>query len=233
MRLRTLVSTRTGGVSRPPYDQANLSTAVGDDPAAVAENRHRLLGRLGLPRAAYMEQVHGAAVAVLAEPPAGPVPGVDGLVTAVPGLALVVLVADCVPVLLTDPVAGLVAVAHAGRRGVALGVVPATLAAMVTAGARPADIEAILGPAICGACYEVPAATQEEVAAAVPATRCTTRWGTPGLDLRAGLAAVLAGAGVMKVRRTAACTLESPAEYFSHRRGSPTGRFAGVAAVTG
>jgi YfiH family protein len=174
-----------------------------------------------------MDQVHGAAVAVVDAPRQGKVPDTDALVTATPGLVLCVLVADCVPVLLADPEAGVVAAVHAGREGVRKGVVPAALAAMAELGARPATTSALLGPAICGACYEVPAAMRAEVARVAPAAAVRTRRGTPGLDLRAGVAELLRGAGVAQVVHDPRCTAEDRF-LFSHRRDGVTGRQAGV-----
>jgi YfiH family protein len=218
-----LVTDRAGGVSPAPFDTFNLGDHVGDDTAAVAENRRRLQRAVGAP-VRYMTQVHGADVATV-RAAHGPPPEADALVTDLAGVALAVLVADCVPVLLTSPRA--VGVAHAGRRGTASAVVPAAVAAMCALGADPADIEARLGPAVCGACYEVPAPMQAEMVAAVPAARATTRAGTPGLDLRAGIAAQLAAAGVARVAVSGRCTAEDAACY-SYRRDGETGRFAGV-----
>jgi hypothetical protein len=98
---------------------------------------------------------------------------------------------------------------------------------MTAAGADPAAITALIGPGICGQCYEVPAQLRDEVAAAVPATHCTTRNGTPGLDLRAGIAAQLAAAGVRQVQADGRCTAEDP-DLYSYRRDGVTGRFAGL-----
>jgi YfiH family protein len=140
---------------------------------------------------------------------------------------LCVLVADCVPVLLADAEAGVVAAVHAGREGVRQGVVPAALAAMRDLGARPGTTTALLGPAVCGADYEVPAAMQAEVAEVAPAAAVRTRRGTPGLDLRAGLDALLRAAGVAQVVHDPRCTVEDR-RLFSHRRDGVTGRQAGV-----
>ncbi|TDD62586.1 polyphenol oxidase family protein, partial [Actinomadura rubrisoli] len=164
-----------------------------------------------------------------AEPPApsgGGLDPVDAIVTTVPGLALAVLVADCAPVLLADPAAGVVGAAHSGRPGTAAGVVPALVKRMCERGADPARIAAAIGPAACGGCYEVPAVMRDEVAAVVPAAYATTSKGTPGLDIRAGIAAQLAAEGVADVRVDPRCTIESP-ELFSYRRDGRTGRFAG------
>jgi YfiH family protein len=202
---------------------------VGDDPDDVAANRARAAREIGVPaeRLVWMRQVHGAGVTVVDGPQAGPVADTDALVTATPGLVLCVLVADCVPVLLADPVAGVVAAVHAGREGVRQGVVPAALAAMTRMGARPAAVSVLLGPAVCGACYEVPAPLQGEVAKTAPAAAVRTRRGSPGLDLRAGLAALLDAAGVAEVATDPRCTAEDP-QLFSHRREGVTGRQAGL-----
>ncbi|MDQ6874093.1 MAG: peptidoglycan editing factor PgeF [Actinomycetota bacterium] len=230
-RVRRLVTTRAGGASRPPYDGFNLGRSCGDDPVAVQANRAQLAGAIGLTpdRLVFMRQVHGAAVHVVQAAPATPPLG-DGLVTSRPGLALVALAADCVPVLMADRSSGVVAVAHAGRRGAAAGIATATLQTMVDLGADPGRIDVLLGPAICGACYEVPADLQAEVAEALPGSATTTRQGTPGLDLRAGLARALAAAGVSAVVVDPACTAEDP-RFYSYRRDGVTGRFAGVAWV--
>ena len=229
VRPRRVVTDRRGGRSASPYDSFNLADHVGDDPAAVAANRQRLARELGVPEQSlvWMTQVHGTGVAVIEDAGENPVADVDALVTATPGLVLCVLAADCVPVLLADPVAGVVAAVHAGREGVRRGVVPATLAAMTRLGARPGDVEALLGPAVCGLDYEVPAAMQAEVARVAPASAVRTRTGMPGLDLRAGIAEVLRGAGVGHVVHDPRCTVEDR-RLFSHRRDGVTGRQAGV-----
>jgi YfiH family protein len=158
---------------------------------------------------------------------AGPSEPADAMYTDVPGLALCVLVADCVPVLLADPGVGLVGAAHAGREGMAAGVVPALVTAMSSAGAEPARMRALIGPGICGACYEVPEGMRARVAAVVPAAGCTTRAGTPGLDVAAGVGAQLAAAGITDVTADGRCTRESR-ELYSYRRDGATGRFAGL-----
>jgi polyphenol oxidase len=137
-----------------------------------------------------------------------------------------VLVADCAPVLVADPQARLVGGAHSGRPGTAAGVVPALIEAMTARGAAPSRMVALVGPCVCGACYEVPAELRKRVAEAVPETRSVTPRGTPALDIRAGIAAQLAAAGVPDVRHDRRCTIESP-ELYSYRRDGRTGRFAG------
>jgi hypothetical protein len=227
-RVHGVITDRAGGVGAPPYDSRNLGGGVGDDPAAVRENRAKTAAELGVDagRVVFMRQVHGAQVRYVTEPFEAPAPGLDAIFTDRPGVPLAVLVADCAPVLVTDPVAGLVGAAHSGRPGTAAGVVPALVRAMAERGARPARMVALIGPAACGRCYEVPAEMRAAVAAALPEAWSTTREGTPALDLRAGIAAQLAAAGVPDVRHDARCTIESP-ELYSYRRDGRTGRFAG------
>lgn len=242
--VRAAVSGRAGGVSEPPYDRLNLGAAVGDDPAAVAANRAVLAAACGLPAdsLAWMRQVHGTQVRYVGQ--GGPGQGgpgrgdagaaavspgepADAMYTDVPGLALCVLVADCAAVLLADPAAGLVGAAHAGREGMAAGVVPALVEVMTSAGAAPARMRALIGPAICGGCYEVPEDMRARVAGLVPAAGCATRSGAAGLDIVSGVRSQLAALGVAEVSSDGRCTAESP-ELFSYRREGRTGRFAGL-----
>lgn len=221
---------RWGGVSAVPYEELNLGGAVGDDPAAVRANRARVAESLGLDPGlvVWMNQVHGRDVAVVDGPwPFGEdIPAVDAVVTARRGLALAVLTADCTPVLLADPVAGIAGAVHAGRPGLVAGVVPAAVEAMVSLGAEPGRIVARTGPAVCGRCYEVPAEMRDAVSEVVPAARAETSWGTPAVDVVAGVHAQLAEAGVTDRLRSAVCTLESR-DHFSYRRDRVTGRLAG------
>ncbi|MEW2166363.1 peptidoglycan editing factor PgeF [Streptomyces sp. NPDC007084] len=220
---------RWGGVSAVPYEELNLGGAVGDDPAAVRANRGLAAGALGLDAAqvVWMNQVHGADVAVVEGPrDSAEIPSVDALVTTRRGLALAVLTADCTPVLLADPVAGVAAAAHAGRPGMVAGVVPAAVAAMVERGADPDRIVARTGPAVCGRCYEVPDAMRAEVAAVEPAAYAETSWGTPAVDVTAGVHAQLERLGVRDREQSPVCTIES-GDHFSYRRDRTTGRLAG------
>jgi polyphenol oxidase len=229
VRVRRVVTTRAGGRSAAPYDSFNLGDHVGDDPSAVAANRRRLATELGLApdHVIWMEQVHGRTVTVVDGPRTEPVEASDAVVATRPGLAVAVLVADCVPILLSDAEAGVVGAVHAGRVGARVGVLPAALAAMRDAGARIDRTEALLGPSVCGECYEVPAAMQADVAAHLPGSASRTRHGTPGLDLRAGLWQQLADAGVARVGVDPRCTVEDRT-LFSHRRDGTTGRLAAV-----
>ncbi|UGQ10064.1 peptidoglycan editing factor PgeF [Yinghuangia sp. ASG 101] len=219
---------RWGGVGAAPYDELNLGAHVGDEPRVVRDNRARAAAALGLDgeRVVWMNQVHGRNVVAVDGPWPGEVPEADAVVTRTPGLGLAVLVADCTPALLADPVAGVVAAAHAGRPGLFAGVIPATIEAMVGFGARPERIIAKTGPAVCGPCYEVPDAMCDEVAARVPRSRARTREGTAALDIVAGVWAQLAEAGVTVGEKSHICTRES-ADHFSYRRDGKTGRIAG------
>ncbi|WP_225096697.1 peptidoglycan editing factor PgeF [Streptomyces sp. CoH27] len=220
---------RWGGVSAAPYEELNLGGAVGDEAQAVRANRDIAAKTLDLDpaRVVWMNQVHGADVAVVDGPwGEDPVPEVDAIVTARRGLALAVLTADCVPVLLADPVAGIVAAAHAGRPGMVKRVVPAAVRAMAELGAEPGRIVARTGPAVCGRCYEVPEAMRAEVAAVEPAAHAETSWGTPAVDVSAGVHAQLDRLGVCDRAQSPVCTLES-GDHFSYRRDRTTGRLAG------
>lgn len=221
-------------MSATPFDSFNLGDHVGDDEAAVAANRKRLATELGLRRdqLVWMEQIHGRTATIARGPQPAPLPATDAAIAVGPGLAPIVLVADCVPILLADAEAEVVAAVHAGRVGARVGVLPAALAAMVEAGARMDRIEALLGPAACGECYEVPAAMRADVEAHLPGSATKTRNGTPGLDLRAGLWNQLAGAGVAKIGVDPRCTIEDRS-LFSHRRDGKPGRQTGrIAALT-
>jgi YfiH family protein len=213
---------RSAGVSAGPYAGLNLGAHVDDDPAAVGENRRLLEQRLGRP-VVYMDQCHGAGVVVVDEVPATP-PSCDAVVTRSADLALAVLVADCVPVLLSG--SGVVAAVHAGRPGLVAGVVPATLAVMSELGAG--HIDAVVGPSVCGRCYEVPEAMREAAARVQPVAATVSWTGTPAVDVAAGVVAQLHEAGV-EVRWVPGCTRERQ-DLYSYRRDGATGRFAGVIA---
>jgi len=228
-RIRRVVTSRAGGVSASPYESFNLGDHVGDDPAAVDANRRRLAREIGVEpdHLVWMEQIHSHNVTVVTEPTDEVIPVTDALVTTVPGLALATLSADCVPVLLSDEEAGVIAAVHAGRIGARIGIVPRVLAEMVRQGADVSRIGAFLGPAASGRQYEVPAAMRADVEKHLPGSATRTEKGTPGLDLRAGLRKQLLAAGVSGVAEDPRCTIEDRA-LFSHRRESLTGRQAAV-----
>ncbi len=180
-------------------------------------------------RVLHPRQVHGTRVLVVdsaTEPGRCAATEADALVTAERGLGVAVRVADCLPVLLADPDAAVVGAAHAGRVGLAAGVLPAALAAMAALGAG--RITAWIGPHICGGCYEVPEAMRDEVSATLPGARSTTSWGTPALDLGRAARRQLEAAGC-RVLEVGGCTLETPGLHSYRRDGAAAGRQAGIA----
>ena len=188
-------------------------------------------GALGdLTEVVTMHQVHRAHVEVV-EPDRGQ-DGceADALATAAPGVLLAARAADCVPVLLADADRGVVAAVHAGRKGLVAGVVPNAVRTLAGLGAE--RVVAWVGPHACGRCYEVPAEMRDEVAAEVPEARSETSWGTPALDLGAGVRAQLRAGGVdvevVEVVDVGRCTIEDPALYSFRRDGALAGRHAGV-----
>ncbi len=213
-----LFTDRRGGVSLGVYESLNLALHVGDDPVTVAANRS-LIGP-----AQFMNQVHGDEI-VIVESITDQTPTCDGLITTKSNLALAVMVADCIPLLLVSKEA--VGAIHVGRAGLVNQIALKAIATMRSLGAI--DIHAILGPSICGACYEVPFEMQQNVVEQHPRAFATTRKGTPGLDLPKALIADLLSAGVSYEASTI-CTMENEL-YFSHRRQNPTGRFAGVVSL--
>ena len=187
---------------------------------------------LGVP-VLHPRQVHGTRVLTVAhdtDPAVCAATAADARVTVARGLGVAVRVADCLPVLLADPGAGVVGAAHAGRVGLAAGVLPATLAAMAALGAE--RVTAWIGPHICGSCYEVPEAMREQVSAGLPRAWATTSWGTPALDLGAAAGHQLEAAGCHVVS-VGACTRET-ATLHSHRRdAAAAGRQAGIVWLPG
>lgn len=220
-------TTRRGGFSDGAFQALNLSTSSEDDLAAVQRNRSLVSEKIGAPLMG-MHQVHGGDVArVSALDLDLPAPRVDGMLTTDPSIALTVLVADCVPVLMADAEAEVVAAVHAGRRGVDEEVVRATIIKMRQEGARPDRIRAAIGPSICGNCYEVPEEMRAEMAESIPVSAARTSWGTPALDLRAAVESQMRQQGLKHVHRVEVCTYENPS-FYSYRANPVTGRFAGV-----
>ena len=227
-RVRWAFADRTTGASLPPYAAGNLADHVGDDPEHVSSNRAALAGAVGVDpvHLVSMAPVHGNAVGHVEGPSEDPVPEVDALVTTVPGLALLVVAADCVPVLLADGEAGVVAVVHSGWRGVLADVTGTALRSMTGLGARRERVRAVVGPAICGSCYDVPRERFDEVSAVAPSAGTVASGGRPGLDLRAAVVSRLRADGVT-VTLHGGCTAESP-DLYSFRRDPVTGRHGGV-----
>lgn len=240
-------TTRVGGVSHGPYDAPggtgglNLGFHVDDDEDRVLANRDLLDRHVGV-HVAFMSQRHGARVRVVTRVPGAgrttlgeadvlfvDVPFADGGDADAPAVA--VMVADCVPLLLASASGRHVAAVHVGRQGLVAGVVPAALAEFSARGWAGGDLHASIGPSICGRCYEVPADLREQVEAAVPGTTSETSWGTPAIDLPAGVDRQLRDAGVRHVERHELCTY-TDTRFYSYRRDGRTGRFAGVVRAT-
>ena len=223
---------RTGGVSAPPFASLNLGLHVGDAPAAVAENRRRVQAALALPRAPlWLDQVHGTRVAD-ADREAAPA-AADAAVTREPGRVLAIQVADCMPVLFASDDGRVVAAAHAGWRGLAAGVLEATVAAMKL---DPQRIHAWLGPAIGAQHFEVGAEVRAAFVAQDPeaadgfTSNARGRW---QCDLLRLARARLAASGVGRVSAANLCTYAQAERCFSYRRDGRTGRMAALIWRTG
>lgn len=237
---------RRDGFSPGPLGQLNLGRTDVDDLDALRANLAGVRAALGVTDVVTVHQVHGTAVLDVDDPLlatwtadswlGGSVPGAtrlrvaDAMVTRLPGVALAIRVADCLPVLLADPAAGVVAAAHAGRVGLAAGVLPAALARMAVLGAR--EITAWIGPHVCAACYEVPATMRDDLAARLPGAWATTSWGTPALDLGQAASRQLETAGC-RVIRVDPCTRETPTLHSHRRDGAAAGRQAGIVWLPG
>lgn len=229
-------STRLGGVSCPPYAKLNVGAHVGDDPAAVAENRRRLGAAIGLPQPwASVRQVHGSTVLRVDERPGEePLGNADALITDHPGLPLAIFTADCAAVYIYDPVRRAVGLAHAGWRGTAAGVAARTLAAMREAyGTYPGDCYAAVSPAIGSCCYEVDEAVVSQLRR-FPWLGRVVRETRPGhwrLDLWLANRLQLEDAGLLpgRIAVSGLCTACHTDEFYSHRaEAGRTGRQAAL-----
>ena len=232
------VTRRGSGASTGPFAGFNLARHVGDDETAVEENRRVVLAGLvsavGSPGASvrplFMNQVHGAQVRVVTDAAelSGDPPPSDAVVTTLPDVALFTLVADCTPVLLVDGEAGVAGAVHAGRPGMLAGVVTAAVSAMRDLGAR--RIHSVIGPSVCGRCYEVPPQMRNDAARIEPVSAAVTWTGTTAIDVAAGVAEQLRRSEV-SLRWIPGCTREEK-DLYSYRRDARTGRFAGVVMLT-
>lgn len=245
-----VVTTRRGGVSADAYHSLNLGDHVGDDHAAVLENRRRLSMTLGVDRLTVADQQHGNRVALIDAPSAGrghegvadsvtAFPATDAMITDEPGVALTIVVADCAPVVLFDPVRRAIGVAHSGRTGTVRGVLPRTVEMMAAAfGSAPPDLLVGIGPAIGAASYEIGVAQAAEVTTAFGAAAARllrpTRPGHCTFDLVGALRIQLRAAGVpdARVHDMAVDTRTATEEFFSDRAARPCGRFMAVAVLT-
>ncbi len=210
---------RTGGASLGAFASLNLGDHVGDDAERVAENRKSIERDFGPIQ--FMNQVHGDRIAIVEEV-TDLAPEADALITGIPGVAIAVMVADCIPLILTSK--EVVAAVHVGRKGLANDITRKTIRTMEDMGAGA--ITAHIGPAICGSCYEVSQDIQNEIVAQHPKAKAKTREGTPSLDLVGGLKAVLIEEGV-DIKSRFECTVEN-LDLFSYRRDGVTGRQAGI-----
>ena len=211
---------RQGGASLGVYSSLNLGDHVGDSPTDVLRNREVITELVGPVQ--FMNQVHGNRIAII-EGVTEEAPTVDALITGIPGITLAVMVADCIPLLLTSQEA--VAAVHVGRRGLVNQISIKTIELMREMGAQ--NISATIGPAICGSCYEVSADIHQEVISQFPSADARTPSGSLALDLPKALCEVLQSVGVSINPSQGRCTVEDP-KLFSYRRDGVTGRQAGL-----
>ena len=216
----TFFTDRLGGASSSNFASLNLGYHVGDSPEMVAANRALISAKFGPTQ--YMNQVHGNRVAMIEEV-TDEYPTADALVTGIPGITLAVMVADCIPLLLKSQDA--VAAVHVGRKGLLNRV--AEKAIDVMREISDAQISAIIGPAICGKCYEVSPEIFSEVTQSHPESASQTASNTPSLDLVAALFSDLKKSGITEIDNQSRCTLEDQ-NLYSYRRDGATGRQAGL-----
>jgi len=233
--VEALVSTRSGGVSEGPYASLNLGLHVGDDPERVLENRRRASAsvRADLSELIFMDQVHGANVNVVGLQDAGrgamllddAIPATDALVTNERGAVLVALVADCAPILLCDPVAGVLGVAHAGWRGTVAGVSGATVEAMCELGATRSDLIGVVGPAISPGAYEVGEDVAQAFLDAGYQAALHDHAGHLHADIAGANALALLYAGLSPENISLTTESSDDEAFFSDRAARPCGRF--------
>lgn len=242
--VEAVVTSRGGGVSTGPFASLNLALHVGDDPAAVMENRDRAVRALGatLDDLVVADQVHGASVRTVSAADAGrgsrsiadAVPASDALVTADPGVVLAIMVADCAPVVLCDPEAKVLGCAHAGWRGALSGVLEATIGAMKALGARSDRIVAGVGPTVGRHSYEVGSDVADAATSRLGDTAplASSRPGHWWFDLGAAVTAVLVDAGIDRSRIAVAAEATGPdGPFYSARAEDCCGRFAALAMI--
>ncbi len=230
---------RQGGVSRGEFEGLNVSWSVGDDAGLVDENRNIVRNAIGAGPLAILKQVHSAQVETLTAPIEPSTIEADALVTATPAIALAILTADCTPILLADPKAGIIGAAHAGWRGAVDGIIGNVVSAMEKLGATPADIIAACGPTIHAPSYEVGDKFKADFLALHPGGGHhfhTASGQKPHFDLPGFVAAQLEAAGIGTVEQVGLCTYAHPDRYFSHRyathQGTRTGRQVAVIGLT-
>lgn len=233
------VTTRHGGVSPAPFDTMNLSAHVGDAPEHVQENLDRLHSALELDRAATVDasQAQANQVArVTASERGTRLKGVDGLITNTRGIPLMLRFADCVPILLYDPIHHAIGIAHAGWRGTVSKVLTNTVKAMQDAfNTQPREVRACIGPSIGPCCYEIGADVQEKVERAFPETfeLLLSKNSSIHLDLWQANAVQLRALGVEQIEIAGVCTADHTHDFYSWRREQAhTGRFAALIALS-
>jgi YfiH family protein len=224
---------RRGGVSEGIYASLNCGVGSKDNPEAVRENRARVAGHLGARRVVTAYQVHGTAAVVLDDVSAvGERPRADALVTATRGLALGVLTADCAPILLADPRAGVIGAAHAGWRGALAGIAEAAIEAMEGLGASRQRVRAAVGPCIGASAYEVGPEFEAAFAERDPASALffarpdrdpASPERRPTFDLAGYVAERLRRAGVGLVAAADTCSYSVHNDFFSYRRSQRNG----------
>jgi len=230
--VRAAFSLRSGGTSEPPWGTLNLGVHVGDDSAAVLENRRRLVHALRLPsEPVWLDQVHGKNVIEVDErsrPAVGSRPRADAVVTRTSGIVLAIQVADCLPVLFSSRDGRVLGAAHAGWRGLAAGVLEATVAAMAT---PASDLVAWIGPSIGPAYFEVGGEVREAFLVSQSGADSAFHPNPRGrwqCDLPALARQRLASLGLTRVDGGEWCTAADPVRFFSHRRDQKTGRMAAL-----
>jgi purine-nucleoside/S-methyl-5'-thioadenosine phosphorylase / adenosine deaminase len=243
-KLLAACSDRTGGVSKAPYEELNVGLHVGDDPLAVLENRRRVAHAVGMELTSFVvaQQVHGGEVRLVTAAEGGrgalhsddALPGADALITREHGIVLAVMLADCVPVIVFDPLTPAVGIAHAGWAGTVQHVARNTVHAMRREfGGDPSTFLAVIGPSIGPDSYEVGSEVAEQLLAQFPDTDVVRPHGTEKflLDLWGCNVADLLDAGLPRksIEVTELDTFQLPERFFSHRRQQPTGRFLAFA----
>jgi YfiH family protein len=236
----TLVTSRSGGVSKPPFDTLNLGLHVGDDPEAVICNRERACVSFGatVDDLVVANQVHGARVAVVGQHHRGrgardlhsAIPDTDALITTEPGVVLCILVADCIPVALIDTRGVGVGVAHAGWRGTAAGVLEATAEALFERGATPASLRAEVGPGISIDSFEVGEEVVDQLRLGPTSPHVDRRSAKPHVDLTGVVVDRLVALG-LRSDQIAVSAERTGGSLFSARAATPTGRFAMLAKI--
>jgi len=230
--IRWAFTDRTSGSSLPPFDSLNLAEHVGDDPDVVRLNRAKVCALIGVnvERLVAMAPVHGNEVGIVESTTMSPVPEVDAMVSTSLGRALLVVGADCSPVVLGDAAAGVIGVAHSGWRGIESNVVAKTVESMCNLGARVDRITAVVGPSACGFCYGVDESRFDATVAVASDAGVRRDDGSLGLDIRRGVMQQLRALGV-RSSTWGGCTIEDR-NLFSYRRDGITGRHGAMIALT-